>query len=62
VLKFGIPQMEMIQAAGQRLAAGQDIGTIPIRFTISAARFALDKQLASPQTITDNFYRILGRR
>jgi len=62
VVKFGIPQMEMIKLAGQRLAAGQDVGTIPLRFTISAARFALDKQLASPQTITDNFYRILGRR
>ncbi len=62
VLKFGQPEMGMIQIAGQRLAAGQDIGTIPIRFTISAARFALDKQLASPQIITDNFYRILGRR
>jgi hypothetical protein len=62
VVKFGSPQMEMIKLAGQRLAAGQDVGTIPLRFTISAARFALDKQLASPQTITDNFYRILGRR
>jgi hypothetical protein len=62
VVKFGQPQMEMIKLAGQRLAAGQDVGTIPLRFTISAARFALDKQLASPQTITDNFYRILGRR
>ncbi|MCC5635160.1 hypothetical protein LC593_04690 [Nostoc sp. CHAB 5844] len=62
VVKFGIPQMEMIKLAGQRLAAGQDVGTIPLRFTISAARFALDRQLASPQTITDNFYRILGRR
>jgi hypothetical protein len=29
---------------------------------IGAARFALDQQLASPQAITDNFYRILGRR
>lgn len=62
VVKFGPPQMEMIKLAGQRLAAGQDVGTIPLRFTISAARFALDKQLASPQAITDNFYRILGRR
>jgi hypothetical protein len=29
---------------------------------ISAARRALDQRLAGPQTITDNFYRILGRR
>jgi hypothetical protein len=62
VVKFGPPQMAMIEMAGQRLAAGQDPGTVPLRFMISAARFALDKQLATPQTITDNFYRILGRR
>jgi hypothetical protein len=62
VVKFGLSEMEMIKLAGQRLATGQDVGTIPLRFTISAARFALDKQLASPQIITDNFYRILGRR
>jgi len=54
--------MEMIEMAGRRLAGGQDLGTVPLRFMISAARFALDRQLATPQTITDNFYRILGRR
>jgi hypothetical protein len=62
VVKFGPSQMEMIELAGRRIAAGQDPGTVPLRFMISAARFALDKQLANPQTITDNFYRILGRR
>lgn len=62
VVKFGPPQMEMVELAGRRLAAGQDPGTVPVRFMISAARFALDRQLASPQIITDNFYRILGRR
>lgn len=62
VVKFGPPQMEMIEIAGRRIAAGQDPGTIPLRFMISAARFALDQQLAAPQTITDHFYRILGRR
>jgi hypothetical protein len=62
VVKFGPAQMSMIETAGRRLAAGQDPGTVPLRFMISAARFALDKQLATPQTITDNFYRILGRR
>jgi hypothetical protein len=62
VLKFGPSQMAMIELAGRRLAAGQDPGTVPLRFMISAARFALDQQLASPQVITDNFYRILGRR
>lgn len=62
VVKFEPAQMAMIETAGRRLAAGQDPGTVPLRFMISAARFALDKQLATPQTITDNFYRILGRR
>jgi hypothetical protein len=62
VVKFGPDQMAMIELAGRRLAAGEDPGTVPLRFMISAARFALDQQLASPQTITDNFYRILGRR
>jgi hypothetical protein len=61
-VEFGPKQMAMVELAGQRLAKGEDPGTIPVRFTISAARFALDKQLATPQTITDNFYRILGRR
>ena len=62
VVKFGPAQMAMIETAGRRLAAGQDPGIIPPRFMISAARFALDRQLATPQAITDNFYRILGRR
>lgn len=62
VIKFGPPQMAMIEMAARRLAAGQDPGTVPLRFAVSIARFALDKQLATPQTITDNFYRILGRR
>jgi hypothetical protein len=61
-VEFGPKQMAMVELAGQRLAKGEDPGTIPVRFMISAARFALDKQLATPQTITDNFYRILGRR
>jgi hypothetical protein len=61
-VEFGPKQMAMVELSGQRLAKGEDPGTIPVRFMISAARFALDKQLATPQTITDNFYRILGRR
>lgn len=62
VVDFGPAQLELIQQAGRRLAKGEDPGTIPVRLMISAARFALDSQLAKPQTITDNFYRILGRR
>jgi hypothetical protein len=62
VTPFGPAQMRMIEQAGQRLAAGQDPGTVPLRLMIGAARFAIDQRLAAPQTITDNFYRILGRR
>jgi hypothetical protein len=60
-IEFGPRQMEMIEFAGQRLAGGH-IGTIPPRFMIGAARFALDHKLATPQAITDNFYSVLGRR
>lgn len=62
VIDFGPTQLDLIQQAGRRLAKGEDPGTIPVRLMISAARFALDNQLAKPPTITDNFYRILGRR
>jgi hypothetical protein len=62
VLKFGPQEMEMIEQAGRQLASGQDPGAVPARFMIGAARFALDNRLATPQAITDNFYRTLGRR
>jgi hypothetical protein len=62
VLVFGPQQMAMVEQAGRRLAAGQDPGSVPVRFMISAARFALDQRLAAPQAITDTFYRMLGRR
>ena len=62
VLKFGPKEMEMIEQAGRQLASGQDPGAVPARFMIGAARFALDNRLATPQAITDNFYRTLGRR
>lgn len=62
VIRFGPQQMSMIELAGKRLAAGQDPGTVPLRFMIGAARYAIDLHLAQPQAITDNFYRMLGRR
>ena len=62
VLKFGPKEMEMIEQAGRQLAAGQEVGAVPARFMIGAARFALDNRLATPQAITDNFYKTLGRR
>lgn len=62
LIPFGLSQMGMIEYASECLGAGKDPGTIPPRFMIGAARLALDRRLASPQSITDHFYRILGRR
>ena len=62
LVPFGPQQLVVVEQAGRRLAAGQDPGTVPVRFMIGAARFAIDHRLASPQVITDNFYRTLGRR
>ena len=62
VLKFGPKEMEIVEQAGRQLAAGQELGAVPARFMIGAARFALDNRLAAPQAITDNFYKTLGRR
>jgi len=61
-LQFGTQQMTIVEQAGRQLAAGKEIGAVPARFMIGAARFALDNRLATPQAITDNFYRTLGRR
>jgi hypothetical protein len=62
LVEFGPSQMALIEQAASRIAKGEDTGSIPPRLMISAARRALDQRLAGPQTITDNFYRILGRR
>jgi hypothetical protein len=61
LVEFGPSQMALIQQAAGRLAKGEDVGSVPPRLMISAARRALDQRLAGPQTITDNFYRTLGR-
>lgn len=62
MVEFGPRQMALVEQAGRRLAAGEDPGTVPARFMVGAARFALDHRLATPQAITDTFYRMLGRR
>jgi hypothetical protein len=62
ILPFGPREEAMVELAGRRLAGGQDPGTVPLRFMVSAARWALDHRLATPQTLTDSFYRSLGRR
>ncbi|ONH58250.1 hypothetical protein CcI49_22455 [Frankia sp. CcI49] len=62
VLRFEAKEQQMIEEAARRLATGDDPGVVPERFLIGAARFAVDRRLASPQLITTNFYRELARR
>ena len=62
ILQFGPKEMQIVEQAGRQLASGKELGAVPARFMIGAARFALDNRLATPQAITDNFYKTLGRR
>jgi hypothetical protein len=62
LVEFGSNQEAMIDLAATRLANGAEVGAVPARLMVSAARLALDRRLASPEAITDNFYRALGRR
>lgn len=62
VLRFEPKEQQMIEEAARRLAQGDEPGVVPERFLISAARFALDRRLASPTDITTHFYRQLARR
>jgi hypothetical protein len=62
VLRFESKEQQMIEEAARRLAVGNDPGVVPERFLIGAARFALDRRLASPEEITTHFYRELARR
>jgi hypothetical protein len=62
LVEFGPGQQTLVDQAAALLASGQDVGTVPPRLMISAARRALDLRLATPQAITDSFYRSLGRR
>jgi hypothetical protein len=62
VMRFRPKEEQMIEEAARRLAAGTDPGVVPARFLIGAARVALDRRLARPETITRNFYTELARR
>ena len=52
----------MVEEAARRLAAGVDPGIIPARFLIGAVRLALDRRLARPGALAENFYTELARR
>lgn len=62
VISFAPKEQQMVEEAAARLAAGSDPGIVPERFLIGAARVALDRRLARPGTIAENFYKELARR
>jgi hypothetical protein len=62
VITFEPRHQLMIEEAGSRLARGVDPGVVPERFLIGAVRVALDRRLASPETLMRNFYQELSRR
>jgi hypothetical protein len=61
-IRFGKKERQMTEEAAVRLAAGVDPGIVPARFLIGAARIALDRKLARPGVIANNFYLELARR
>lgn len=62
VYRFDRKDQAMIEESARRMAAGVDPGIIPERFLIGAARVALDRRMARPGVITQNFYKELVRR
>jgi hypothetical protein len=52
----------MVEEAARRMAAGVDPGIIPERYLIGASRVALNRRLARPGVIMQNFYKELVRR
>jgi hypothetical protein len=62
VIRFEKKDQKMIEESAARLAAGMDPGIIPERYLIGAARVALNRRLARPGVITENFYKELVRR
>ena len=62
VVRFAPKEQQMVEEAATRLASGTDPGVIPERLLIGAARHALDRRLARPGVITENFYKELARR
>jgi hypothetical protein len=62
VVRFQQKDQQMIDEAARRFAAGVDPGIVPERFLIGAARVALNRRLARPGVIAENFYKELVRR
>ncbi len=62
VFRFATKEQQIIEEAARRLAQGNDPGVVPERFLIGATRVAVERKLAAPGTIAENFYRELARR
>jgi hypothetical protein len=62
VIRFQRKEQQMIEEAARRMAAGVDPGIIPERFLIGASRIALNRRLARPGVVMQNFYKELVRR
>jgi hypothetical protein len=62
VIRFQKKDQQMVEEAAGRMAAGVDPGIIPERYLIGASRVALNRRLARPGVITQNFYKELVRR
>jgi hypothetical protein len=62
VIRFEKKDQQMIEESARRLAANVDPGIVPARYLISASRVALNRRLARPGPIAENFYRELVRR
>jgi hypothetical protein len=62
VITFAPRHQRMIDEAATRLAQGVDPGVVPERFLIGAVRVAVDRKLASPESLMRNFYIELSRR
>jgi hypothetical protein len=62
VIKFEPKDQAMVEEAAQRISAGVDPGIIPERFLIGATRVALDRRLARPGVVAENFFKELIRK
>ena len=62
VVQYSKADQQAVQQAAARLASGRDPGSVPPRFLIGAARWALDQKMARPEAIARNFYSSLARR
>jgi len=61
VARFEPKHAQLTAEGAQRLESGNSTGVLPERFLIGAARLALARRKASPETITRNFYATLER-